>query len=117
MDIPALLIHRNVTFLKDYSGKLTTYSARGGGLANFLDSFTDLDDINHGIKNVQYYIDGGIFDYNHNTVSTPIFTAWLDNKTADIYPSTGNTEMLLQTVPLEEFKAILVAWRSFLQGD
>lgn len=92
------------------------YSATGGGLANFLRFFTDLDAIDEGLNNIDYYLSGEVDDYERNTLSSEMFTAWLDSDSADIYPSTGNTENLLQSIPLNDFKIILQQWLLFING-
>jgi hypothetical protein len=117
MTTNSLLAQYNVEFLKHYHGKDIIYSSWGGGLANFLDHFQDLDNIADGLANVQYYIEKGTDDYEKCTVSGELYTVWLDNETADIYPSTGNTELLLQSVPLSDFKVILMEWKRFLTHE
>jgi hypothetical protein len=117
MAVNSLLVQHNVKFLKHYQRKEIIYSSRGGGLADFLHHFQDINSISEGLANVQHYIDIGTFDYERNTVSGELYTAWLDNETADIYPSTGNTELLLQSVPLSDFKVILMEWKRFLTHE
>lgn len=112
----ALLTQYNVQFYKQTSENNIRHIARGGGLAEFLDSYTDQESINEGLINVNYYLKGGIANYKYNTVSAELYTAWLDNSTADIYPSTGNTEHLLQSIPLQDFETILQLWLNFLKS-
>ncbi len=92
------------------------YIARGGGMAEFLSYYTDLTGIAAWISNIDHYLDGGIVDYEKNTVSSELYTAWLDNSTADIYPNTGNTEHLLQSIPLQDFKSIIQQWATFVSS-
>ena len=111
-----LLTQYNVTFYKENLNGYITHTSRGGGLANFLDHFQDLDNIADGLANVQYYIEKGTDDYEKCTVSGELYTVWLDNETADIYPSTGNTEHLLQSIPLTDFHDILRQWLNFIKN-
>lgn len=90
--------------------------ARGGGLAEFLDSYTDQISISQGLENVDYYLNGGSPDYEHCAVSSELYTAWLNAHTADIYSSTGDTGNLLQSIPLQDFRSILQLWQAFLRG-
>jgi hypothetical protein len=112
-----LLLKYDVQFQKQQSVNNTVYHvATGGGLAEYLSSYTDPESIREGLLNVDYYLNGGSSDYEKCTVSGELYTAWLDNKTADIYSSTGNTEHLLQSIPLKDFKSILLQWLDFLRG-
>lgn len=111
-----LLKKYDVTFSTQKVNGKSCHGTRGGGLAEFLDSYTDQISISEGLENVDYYLNGGSPDYEHGSISSELYTAWLNTHTADIYPSTGNTENLLQSIPLQDFRSILKLWQTFLKG-
>jgi hypothetical protein len=111
-----LLKRYDVVFSKQKANGRSRHVARGGGLAEFLDSYTDQISINEGLESVDYNLNGGAPDYDHGTISSELYTAWLNNDIANIYPSVGNTENLLQSIPLKDFRNILTLWKEFLKN-
>lgn len=85
-------------------------------MADFLNTFKNNRSIQEGLAYVDYYLGGGIFDYEKNSIASEAFTAWLGYDSVDIYPNIGDTELLLQTIPLKDFKSILQQWLLFLKG-
>jgi methylmalonyl-CoA/ethylmalonyl-CoA epimerase len=115
-EVNSLLWQYDVQFLKEVSNGHIRHIVKGGGVADLLSCNPDPEIILDGILNVDYYLNGGIDDYEKCTISTEIYTAWLNNKTANIYPSVGNTELLLQSIPLQDFKSILQLWLEFIKS-
>ena len=111
-----LLKKYDLIFSKENANGRSRHVARGGGLAEFLDSYTDQISISEGLESVNYNLNGGAPDYEHGTISSELYTAWLNNHIADIHSSTGNTEDLLQSIPLKDFRNILTLWKEFLKS-
>lgn len=111
-----LLKQYNVQFYKQIRNGQTYYTAEGGGLAEFLRSYNHSDVVQEGLDSVNYVLNGGTPDDEHGVTSGQAYSAWFNNSTVKIYPSYGDTEQLLQTIPLGDFKQILELWLAFLNS-
>jgi len=112
----ALLNQYNLQFLKtkDVLGNFEP-GAMGGGIAEFLDDYTNSAKVQEGIQKVDVYLNGGLDPEGDNSLSTQVYTIRIDNSTADVYLAVGeNTHQSLQTLPLQDLRNILVMWRDFL---
>lgn len=112
----ALLNQYNLQFLKtkDVLGYFEP-GAIGGGISEFLDDYVDSAEVQEGIQKVDLYLNGGLDPEGDNSLSTQVYTIRIDNSTADLFLAVGeNTHQSLQTIPLQDFRDILVMWRDFL---
>ena len=103
--------------VKDDDGRIISIVRGGEALGCFLDSLNDIDIINEGLSKADYYINGGAYDSDKEYVSSDAYSALLDNSEASIYfPAGDDSHIPLQTLPIEDFRDVLQAWKDFLQS-
>ena len=110
----ALLTKYDVKFHRDLlAGRNTAY---GGGLAYFLDNLNDLDNVIDGSKKVDLYLNGGTGPLGDNAIKGEVYTAYLDQDSADIYFDLDtDPNNVLQIIPLSDFRTILELWMDFIK--
>lgn len=98
-----LLNQYNLKFLKkkDQINRIQL-NASGGGISEMLDDCLDPKMIEKFIQKVDLYASGGVDPEADNMLHAEIYTAYLDNQSADIYLNIGDSQ-LLQTIPLTDF--------------
>ncbi len=102
--------------MKDTDGRIRHFVRGGDAIGDFLDSLDDLDIIDAGLSNVNYYINNGVYDSDKEYISSDLYSARLDNSDVDIYFDAGDEcDVSLMTLPIEDFREILQAWKDFLQ--
>ncbi len=106
----------DITFANQITDGFIDKTVNGNNIfATYLSSMIDLDIINQGIQNVEYYLNGGEYDSEKEYVSTEIFSAIIDNENVSIFYSIGSdTFSPLFIISLVDFKEIIIAWRDFL---
>ncbi len=106
----------DITFSNQITAGFINKTVSGNNiLATFLSSMIDLDNINQGIQNVEYYLDGGEYDSEKEYITTEIFSAIIDNENVSVFYAIGSdTFSPLFIIPLVDFKEISIAWREFL---
>lgn len=113
MNFP-LLNQYNLKFFKQTDAyNRITLGASGGGISEMLDDCFDPDTIEEFLQKIDLYANGGTDPEGYNTLSTEIYTAYIDSCDADIYLNIGDSQ-LLQTIPLTDLKNILIMWKEFL---
>ena len=116
--LEVLLNQFNISFQNIYFEYALKYKKKclGGGFAHFLSFLIYHNDIN------QMIIDHYRQNKGDNTIdikdvldSEGIYSAWLVDDKADIYGSLPSDDhsKILQSIQLEEFKAVLNAWKNF----
>jgi hypothetical protein len=104
--------------LKEDDGRMRHFVSGGGAIGDFLDTLNDLDIINEGLSNADYYINGGAYDSDKEFVSSNAYSALLDHSEASIYfPFGDDSHIPLITLPIKDFREILQAWKDFLQAE
>ncbi|MCX8522480.1 hypothetical protein OF897_00895 [Chryseobacterium formosus] len=110
----ALLNKYNLKFLKNFDAhNRITLGASGGGISEMLDDCFDTNTIDEFLQKIDLYANGGLDPEGDNMLHTEIYTAYIDNQSADIYLNIGDSK-LLQTIPLIDLKNILIMWKEFL---
>ncbi|WP_136468739.1 hypothetical protein [Flagellimonas onchidii] len=91
----------------------------GGAFANFLDDTINVAHLQDMLNDLDNYIlnSGTIDDLNDILQSQDAFSAFLDQTEVKIYGDLPNDEdLILQTIPIQDFKVLLQAWRDYLQS-
>lgn len=82
----ALLNQYNLKFFKKIDAyNRITLGASGGGISEMLDDCFDPSTIEEFLQKINLYANGGIDPEGYNTLSTQIYTAYIDSHNADIY--------------------------------
>lgn len=93
-------------------------TARGGGVANFLDDFKDYLQISEGLELLNYYLDGGAYNWEYQHLSSDSFSAYvdMDEDKVIVFDNTDpEFNDPIQEIPVQDFKGILEEWLNFLK--
>jgi hypothetical protein len=91
------------------------YSARGGGISDFLNDFQYEELINEALDYVNDLLAGGAYDYERDSISSDAYYIRIKNSIVSVYAGYGGGKYgVLQTIPLVDFKLILEEWLKFI---
>jgi len=122
MNITKLLKMHDVKFnMKKYDlVNETLPTASGGGVAEFLDHFKDESEILEALDQLNYFLNGGVYNVDYESISIDLYTAVIDMEAnvVGIYDNSGSGIYdSFQNIPVLDFKDILEEWLKFLKKN
>jgi len=99
--------------IKFYNHTTFGKMATGSGVAEFLDdSKGNLANIDSALEIVEYHLNNGVYDADKEIISFNMYSATVVD--GEVLITTDSKIQILQVVPLQDFKKILLSWKEFL---